>query len=170
MAVSFSLQLHAPPKKTMFIQWCILFSCTGDTFVISYSTPGQKHRVTTQQLKSKGVRQIYWAKKFHLPRNMTVETQNANENNLWMLYAAYQLQRHYDPPERNGVFLLGCFLSPFTIYPAYLHQTTIELWKVFFWVFLLNWKPCLNEMMIRTCVDWLKLRVSDTSNAVSNKQ
>lgn len=149
----------APPKKTMFIQWCILFSCTGATFVISHSTPGQKHRVTTQQLKSKGARQIYWAKKFHLPRNMTVETQNANDNNLWMLYAAYQLRRHYDPRERNGVFLLGCFLSPFVIQLAYQHQTTIELWK-----------PCLNEMMIRTCVDWLKLRVSDTSNAVSNKQ
>jgi len=35
---------------------------------------------------------------------MTVETQNANENNLWMLYAAYQLQRHYDPQKEMEFF------------------------------------------------------------------
>lgn len=113
--------------------WQFHFPCNCTTqednvhtvMYVYFSHAQEIHRVTTQQLKSKGVRQIYWA--FHLPRNITVETQNANENNLWMLYAAYQLQRHLDPPERNGVFLLGCFLSPFTIYPAYLHQTTIEL-------------------------------------------
>lgn len=129
----------APPKKTMFIQWCILFSCTGATFVISHSTPGQKHRVTTQQLKSKGVRQIYWAKKFHLPRNMTVETQNANENNLWSTRKKWSFSSR---------------LFPFPIcYPAYLHQTTIELWK-----------PCLNEInddkdvcgLIKIASEWHK--------------